>query len=128
MNEELRKKREELARNQKELEIYEHRQARLDARIRQLEKSDRAKRTHRLITRGAAVESICPEVAALYETEFFTLTEQIFSLPEVRALVSQAIGNGGDPYWRSIISMSDTSVAERALPRWPPQRTGRARR
>lgn len=97
MNEELQKKREELARNQKELAIYEHRQARLEARIRQLEKGERAKRTHRLITRGAAVESVCPEVATLSETEFFTLTEQVFSLPEVRALVNRSVGNGGDP-------------------------------
>ena len=97
MNEELRKKREELARNQKELAIYEHRQARLDARIRQLEKGERAKRTHRLITRGAAVESVWPEVTALSETEFFTLTEQVFSLPEVRAQVNRVVGNGGDP-------------------------------
>ena len=97
MNEELQKKRKELARNQKELEIYEHRQARLDARIRQLEKDERAKRTHRLITRGAAVESVCPEVTALSETEFFTLTEQIFSLPGVQTLISHAVGNRGDP-------------------------------
>lgn len=62
MNEELQKKREELAHNQKKFAIYEHRQARLDARIRQLEKGARAKRTHRLITRGAAVESVCPEL------------------------------------------------------------------
>ena len=96
MNEELRKKREELVRNQKELEMYEHRQARLDARIRHLEKGEHAKRTHRLITRGAAVESVCPEVAELSETEFFTLTEQIYSLPEVRALVSEAVGKNGD--------------------------------
>ena len=96
MNEELQKKREEFARSQKKLEMYEHRQARLDARIRHLEKGERAKRTHRLITRGAAVECVCPEVTALSETEFFTLTEQVFSLPEVRALVSEAVGKNGD--------------------------------
>ena len=97
MNNELQKAREEYANNLKELEVLQHRQTRLDNRIRQLEKSDRAKRTHRLITRGAAVESICPEVAALSETEFFTLTEKVFSLPEVKALVRRAVGNGGDP-------------------------------
>lgn len=97
MNNELQKAREEYANNLKELEVLQHRQTRLDNRIRQLEKSDRAKRTHRLITRGAAVESVCPEVVALSETEFFTLTEQVFSLPEVRALVNRAVGNGGDP-------------------------------
>ena len=97
MNEELRKKREEFARNQKKLVIYQHRQARLDARIQHLEKGERAKRTHRLITRGAAVESVCPEVAELSETEFFTLTEQVFSLPEVRALIFRSVGKNGDP-------------------------------
>lgn len=96
MNEELQQKREELARSQKELEIYEHRQARLDARIRHLEKGECTKRTHRLISRGAAVESVCPEVTALSETEFFTLTEQMFSLPEVRALIFRAVGKNGD--------------------------------
>ena len=96
MNEELQKKREKLARSQKELEMYQHRQARLDARIRHLEKGERAKRTHRLITRGAAVECVCPAVTALSETEFFTLTEQVFSLPEVRALIFRAVGKNGD--------------------------------
>ena len=96
MNEELRKKREELVRNQKELEIYQHRQARLDVRIMHLEKGERAKRTHRLITRGAAVECVCPEVTALSETEFFALTEHIYSLPEVRALIFRAVGKNGD--------------------------------
>ena len=96
MNEELQKKREELARSQKELEMYQHRQARLDVRIMHLEKGERAKRTHRLITRGAAVECVCPEVTALSETEFFTLTEQIYSLPEVLELVSEAVGKIGD--------------------------------
>ena len=97
MNNELQKAREEYANNLKELEVLQHRQTRLDNRIRQLEKGERAKRTHRLITRGAAVESICPVVTALPETEFFTLTERMFSLPEVQALVRHAVGNGGDP-------------------------------
>ena len=97
MNNELQKAREEYANNLKELEVLQHRQTRLDNRIRQLEKGERAKRTHRLITHGAAVESICPELKNLTEQEYYTLTEQIYALPEVQALVRHAVGNGGDP-------------------------------
>ena len=55
------------------------------------EKGDRKKRAHRLITRGAAVESIAPLVKALSETEFYAFTEKVFTLPEVRALLMEAV-------------------------------------
>ena len=45
----------------------------------------------RLITRGAAVESIAPLVKALRETEFYAFTEKVFTLPEVRALLMEAV-------------------------------------
>ena len=51
----------------------------------------RKKRAHRLITRGAAVESIAPLAKALSETEFYAFTEKIFALPEVRALLMEAV-------------------------------------
>ena len=51
---------------------------------------ERKKRNHRLITRGAAVESIVPEVRDMSERIFFVLMEQVFSLPEVAAMVSRA--------------------------------------
>ena len=73
-----------------ELEQYQHRQQRLENRIRYYTDGDRKKRNHRLITRGAAVESIVPEVRGMSERAFFLLVEQVFSLPEVAALVSRA--------------------------------------
>ena len=43
------------------------------------EKGDRRKRAHRLITRGAAIESIAPLTKVLTETEFYAFAEK--SLP-----------------------------------------------
>ena len=74
---------------------YQHRQQRLENRIRYYTDGDRKKRNHRLITRGAAVESVAPEVRGMSERAFFVLMEQVFSLPEVAALVSQATDQEG---------------------------------
>ncbi len=40
-----------------------------------LESGSRKQRTHRLITRGAAIESIAPQTKELTETEFYSLME-----------------------------------------------------
>ena len=69
---------------------YLHKQQRLENRIRYYTEGKRNKRNHRLITRGAAVESIVPEVRGMSERAFFVLMEQVFSLPEVAAMVSRA--------------------------------------
>ena len=71
-------------------EQYQHQCQRLENRIRYLTEGDRKKRNHRLITRGAEVESVVPEVRSMSQNSFRTLVEQIFSLPEVAALVSHA--------------------------------------
>ncbi len=90
----MKKTREEL---QKELDEataklaqYQHRQQRLENRINDLKEVQRRKRNHRLITRGADVESVAPEVRGMSQSAFRILAEQIFSLPEVAALVSRA--------------------------------------
>ena len=64
---------------------------RLENRKSYYEKGDRKKRAHRLITRGAAVESIAPLAKVLSETEFYAFTEKIFALPEVRALLMETV-------------------------------------
>ena len=69
---------------------YQHRQQRLENRIRYYTDGDRKKRNHRLITRGAAVESVIPEVRSMSERSFYLLVERLFSLPEVRTLVGRA--------------------------------------
>ena len=90
--EELKK---ELAEANAKLEQYQHKGQRLENRIRYYQQGERRKRTHRLITRGAAIESIVPEVRGMSERAFFVLMEQVFSLPEVVALVSCAVVRKG---------------------------------
>ena len=85
----------ELAKANAKLEQYQHKGQRLENRIKYYQQGDRKKRNHRLITRGAAVESVAPEVRGMSERAFFILVEQIFSLPEVVALVSRAVTKKG---------------------------------
>ncbi len=68
-----------------------HKQQRLENRIDYYEKGDRRKRAHHLITRGAAVESVAPLTKILTETEFYTFAEKVFSLPEVKGLLRDAV-------------------------------------
>ena len=85
----------ELAEANAKLEQYQHKGQRLENRIKYYQQGDRKKRNHRLITRGGAVESIVPEVRGMSERAFFVLMEQVFSLPEVATLVSQATDQEG---------------------------------
>jgi len=71
----------------------QHKLQRLNNRIGYYEKGDRQKRAHRLITRGAAVESVAPELKSLTETEFYLLAEHIFSLSEVNTAILCAVAN-----------------------------------
>ena len=90
----MKKTREELEKQCAEAKVkveqYQHRGQRYENRIRYYTQGERKKRNHRLITRGAAVESVAPEVRSMSERAFFLLMEKVFSLPEVAALVSQA--------------------------------------
>ena len=70
-------------------EQYQHQCQRLENRIRYYTEGERKKRNHRLITRGAEVESVVPEVRGMSQSAFRLLVEEIFSLPEVAALVSR---------------------------------------
>ena len=76
---------------ERELEQESRRLARLKNRKAYFENGERQKRAHRLITRGAAVESLAPEIKTLGETEFFELAEKIFALPEVQNLIAKEV-------------------------------------
>ncbi len=90
----MKKSREELQKELDEatakLEQYQHKGQRLENRIHYYTEGERKKRNHRLITRGADVESVAPEVRGMSQTAFRLLVEEIFSLPEVAALVRRA--------------------------------------
>ena len=71
----------EIAANEHQLAQLRHKQQQLENRQSYYEKGDRRKRAHRLITRGAAVESVAPLAKVLSETEFYSLVEKAFALP-----------------------------------------------
>ena len=74
---------EQIKRTEQELEQENRRLARLKKRKAYYERGERQKRAHRLITRGAAIESIAPE--------FYEFAEKIFALPEVQNLISREV-------------------------------------
>ncbi len=91
MSKTLEQLRAEQARDKALLEQYQHRLERLENRAKYLNHAERTARAHRLITRGAAVESIVPEIKSMAEVPFYSLMEQILSLPDVRAVIQSAL-------------------------------------
>ena len=80
---------EQIKRTEQELRQESRRLARLKNRKTYYENGERQKRAHRLITRGAAVESLAPSVKEMIEVEFYELAEKIFALPEVKNLIAK---------------------------------------
>ena len=76
---------------ERQLVQLQHKAQQYENRITYCEKGERRKRTHRLITRGAAVESVAPAVKDLTEVEFYAFAESVFALPEVLALLAEAL-------------------------------------
>ena len=76
---------------ERQLAQLQHKVQQYENRIAYSEKVERQKRTHRLITRGAAVESVAPTVKTLTEVEFYAFTESLFALPEVQTMLAEAI-------------------------------------
>ena len=104
---EIEKLNAEIADNEHQLTQLRHKQQQLENRAVYYEKGDRRKRAHRLITRGAAVESIAPMAKVLSEkvlseTEFYDFAEKAFMLPDVKALLMKSVNEhnqkeiGGD--------------------------------
>jgi len=87
LNKELEKLRADKAKAEKELEYLQHDMQRLQNRVGYLEKGERQKRAHRLITKGAAIESLAPVTKEMGEADFFSLMEKILALPDVLALL-----------------------------------------
>ena len=81
----------EIAAGKQRLAQLQHRQQQLENRRSYYEKGDRRKRTRRLITRGAAIESVQPLAKVLTETEFYAFAEKVFVLPEVKGLLMSAV-------------------------------------
>ena len=95
---EIEKLRAEKEKIERQLVQEQHKTQRLENRAAYYEKGDRRKRAHRLITRGAAIESVAPQTKDLSETEFYTFAEQVFAQPDTQRLLTEAVSNhaGGD--------------------------------
>ena len=83
---------------ERQLAQEQHKIQRLENRAAYYEKGDRRKRAHRLITRGAAIESVAPQTKALSETNFYAFAEQVFALPDTQRLLTKTVRDhaGGD--------------------------------
>lgn len=92
--EELQKEYEESAAR---LEQKKRRLRRLENRKSYLESGSRKQRSHRLITRGAAIESVMPEVKILTEQEFYSLMERIAEWQPVQNVVRLAVESHCQP-------------------------------
>ena len=84
--------------NERKLSQLQHKKQQIENRITYYEKGDRRKRAHRLITRGAAIESVAPQTKELGETGFYALAEQVFALPDAQRLLMEVVSRhaGGD--------------------------------
>ena len=88
----------ELAANERQLTQLRHKQQRLENRAAYYEKGERRKRAHRLITRGAAIESVAPQTKDLSESAFYAFAEQVFALTDTQRLLTKTVRDhaGGD--------------------------------
>ena len=95
---EIEKMRAEKEKIERQLVQEQHKIQRLENRAAYYEKGDRRKRAHRLITRGAAIESVAPQTKDLSETASYAFAEQVFALPDTQRLLTEVISNhaGGD--------------------------------
>ena len=95
---EIEKLQAEKEKIERQLVQEQHIIQRLENRAAYYEKGERRKRAHRLITRGAAIESVAPQTKNLSETDFYAFAEQVFALPGAQRLLTEAVGNyaGGD--------------------------------
>lgn len=95
---EIEKLQAEKERVERQLAQEQHKIQRLENRAAYYEKGDRRKRAHRLITRGAAIESVAPQTKDLSESAFYAFAEQVFALTDTQRLLTDAVSNhtGGD--------------------------------
>ena len=95
MGEDLEKLRQEYEDAKVKAAQYGNQVTRLQNRLSYKENRTRKERAHRLITKGAAIESIVPATKDLSEVEFYALMEKVFALPEVTGVIERNL-EGGD--------------------------------
>ena len=95
MSESLDRLQAEKEKAEREFEQTQHQIQRLENRKQYYEQGERKARTHRLITRGAAIESIAPEGKGMSETDFYTLMSGILTEPDIAKRIRAAAPKDG---------------------------------
>ena len=91
----LEKLKAEQSKIEQQIAQEQHKLQRLRNRKQYYEKGERTKRAHRLITRGAAIESIAPEVKGMDEQSFYALMETVLNLPGIMEHIRSAASEKG---------------------------------
>ena len=91
----LEKLKTEQSKIEQQIAHEQHKLQRLRNRKQYYEKGERTKRAHRLITRGAAIESIAPEIKAMDEQSFYSLMETVLNLPGIMERIRAAASEKG---------------------------------
>ena len=95
MEESIEKLRQEYEDAKVKAAQYGNQVTRLQNRLNYKENRTRKERAHRLITKGAAIESIVPATKDLSEMDFYSLMEKVFALPEVMSVIGRNLEGGG---------------------------------
>ena len=82
--EQYRKNVQVIAKAMEENDILEKRIQRLENLDEYYKRGERAKRAHRLITKGAAIEHILPESKEMEDADFYQLMQKILSSADAK--------------------------------------------
>ena len=83
---EYRKNQSLIAKVERENEILKRRIQKLENLDEYYKRGERAKRAHRLIAKGAAIESILPESKEMEDADFYQLMQRILSSAEAQEI------------------------------------------
>ena len=73
-----------IAKAEQENVILERRIQKLENLDEYYKRGERAKRAHRLITKGAAIEHIWPESKEMEDADFYQLMQRVLNTPEAK--------------------------------------------
>ena len=95
MNPQLEELYRQKAEAEKKIEQYRHREQQITNRMQYYREKERKERNHRLIVRGATVESIWPEVKPMPKEDFDRLMRKALSLPGAREVLREFLEGSG---------------------------------
>ena len=95
MNPQLEELYRQKAEAEQKIEQYRHREQQLTNRMQYYREKERKERNHRLIVRGATVESIWPEVKTMSKEDFDRLTRKVLTLPGAREVLREVLRGSG---------------------------------